>query len=137
MLLVLSSCRIPELRRGECGRSLPSDFAGQTTPDNSAQVGLEEFFGDPLLIALINEGLAGNQELKILAQEVQIACNEVHKRRGAIFPFFSLGTSAGVDKPSRFTRNGAVESQLTVAPGKGVSRIPCRTSSSRPTCRGK
>ena len=117
-LLLLSSCRIPDLCCADRGQTLPTNFNGVTTSDNSACVGFDEFFQDPILVSLIAEGLRGNQELKILWQEVQIANNEVLKRRGAIFPFVTLGTRASLDKPSRFTRNGAVESQLNVAPGK-------------------
>lgn len=117
--LTLPSCQIPDLCGPERGRSLPTDFNGTTTAENSACVGFEEFFNDPILTCLIVEGLNGNQELKILWQEVQIANNEVLKRRGAIFPFVTLGTRAGLEKSSRFTRAGAVESQLNVAPGKG------------------
>jgi outer membrane protein, multidrug efflux system len=117
--LFLPSCQIPDLCGPERGRSLPTDFQGTTTSENSACVGFDEFFNDPILTCLIVEGLNGNQELKILWQEVQIANNEVLKRRGAIFPFVTLGTRAGLEKSSRFTRAGAVESQLNVAPGKG------------------
>jgi NodT family efflux transporter outer membrane factor (OMF) lipoprotein len=118
-VLLLSSCRIPELRGACPSRALPSDFNGVTTADNSACVGFEEFFNDPILNDLILTGLSGNQELRILYEEVQIANNETLKRRGAIFPFVNLGTRAGLEKTSRFTRNGAVESQLLAAPGKG------------------
>ncbi len=117
-LLTMPSCRIPCLPGAEAGRALPSDFNGITTPDNSGQVGFEEFFNDPTLTCLILEGLQGNQELKMLWQDVQIANNEVLKRRGSYLPFVSLGAGAGMDRASRFTRSGAVDSALTIAPGK-------------------
>jgi len=117
-LLTLPSCRLPCLPGAEAGRALPGDFNGVTTSDNSAQIGFEEFFNDSRLTCLILEGLNGNQELKILWQEVQIANNEVLKRRGAYLPFLSLGAGAGMDRASRFTRSGAVDSSLTIAPGK-------------------
>ena len=117
-LLTVPSCKLPCLPTAEPARSLPNDFGGVTTPENSAEIGFEEFFNDPTLTCLILEGLNGNQELKILWQEVQIANNEVLKRRGAYLPFLSFGAGAGMDKASRFTRNGAVDSSLTIAPGK-------------------
>jgi NodT family efflux transporter outer membrane factor (OMF) lipoprotein len=114
-MMLLPSCQIPDLCCPDPGRSLPSDFNGKTTATSSAMIGFEEFFNDPVLTDLIGEGLSGNQELKILWQEVQIANNEVLKRRGAIFPFVTLGGGAGLEKTSRFTRNGAVESQLNLS----------------------
>lgn len=116
--LLLPSCRIPCLPGAEPAHSLPSDYNGTVTADNSAEIGFEEFFSDPMLTCLILEGLRGNQELKILWQEVQIANNEVLKRRGAYLPFLSLGAGAGFDQASRYTRFGAVDSSLTIAPGK-------------------
>ena len=47
------------------------------TDENSACMGVEEFFSDPLLVSYISEGLAGNQELKILAENIRIADAEV------------------------------------------------------------
>ncbi|MCA9237548.1 MAG: TolC family protein [Planctomycetales bacterium] len=118
-LLVLPSCCIPQLHCAQKGPPLPDSFNGTTTWDNSAQIGWCEFFDDPVLTGLISQALTGNQELKILAQEVRIANNEVMARQGEYLPFVGLGAGAGIDKASRFTRAGAVEDQLTVAPGKG------------------
>ena len=117
--LLMSSCGIPGLRGACPSRSVPSDFNGVTTSQSSACVGFDEFFSDPTLTDLILTGLGGNQELRILYEEVQIANNEVLKRSGAYLPFVTLGTRAGLEKSSRFTRNGAVETQLLGAPGKG------------------
>jgi NodT family efflux transporter outer membrane factor (OMF) lipoprotein len=79
--------------------------------DNSAQIGISEFFNDPTLTSLINQGLAGNQNLKILAQNIAIANNEVLRRRGAYLPFVTYGAGAGVEKFSAFTLDGADNAQ--------------------------
>ncbi|QDV21828.1 efflux transporter outer membrane subunit [Aureliella helgolandensis] len=88
------------------------------TFENSSQIAWCDFFNDPILTGLINQALVGNQELRILAEEIQIASNEVQSRQGEYLPFVTLGAGAGVEKPSLFTRNGAVEDQLEVLPGK-------------------
>ena len=126
LLTILPSCKLPQLCRPQAGQALPASFSvnndpnkGITSLENSAQLGWCQFFEDPALKILISEALAGNQELKILAQDIRIANNEILARRGAIFPLFTLGTRAGIEKSSRFTREGAVEDQLTAAPGKG------------------
>ncbi|MCC9602406.1 efflux transporter outer membrane subunit [Stieleria sp. JC731] len=87
--------------------------------ENSARVSWWEFFNDPNLSGLINQAFAGNQELKILAQEIRKACLEVQARQGEYLPFVTAGMGAGLEKSSRFTREGAVEDQLTAAPGRG------------------
>ncbi len=86
--------------------------------DSSAQLRVEDYYSDPLLLELIQKAVAGNRELKLLEQEVQIASNEVLSRRGAYLPSVRIGGGGGVEKTSRFTRNGAVEEQLLLPPGR-------------------
>ncbi|MFO0948982.1 MAG: TolC family protein [Planctomycetota bacterium] len=122
MLLFLPACGIPHLRTAESGPELPSNFPTGFNEDksseNSSQLGINEFFNDPALTGLIDQALVGNQELKILAQEIQIASNEVLARRGAYLPFVGIGAGASADKPGEFTRGGAVDSQLDIRPGQ-------------------
>ena len=89
-LLVLPSC-IPHLRNPQPGPALPASFnlhqadSGPylpeafdeaTSSENSSQVRIEEFFDDPILTSLIHEALAGNQELRVLNENIQVASNE-------------------------------------------------------------
>ncbi len=117
-LLVLPSCCIPQLRCAQKAPPLPDTFSGEMSFENSAHLGWHQFFDDPMLLGLIYDSLNGNQELKILYQDIRIAGNEVEARKGEYLPFVGLGLGAGIEKPSRFTRDGAVEDQLLVAPGK-------------------
>ncbi|MCA9260580.1 MAG: efflux transporter outer membrane subunit [Planctomycetales bacterium] len=115
----LPSCSIPSLCCAKKSPSLPDTYEGEVDAYNSAAIGWCEFFGDPILTGLISDAMVGNQELRILEQEVRIANNEVMARTGEYLPFVTFGAGAGIEKSSRFTRAGAVEDQLTVAPGKG------------------
>ena len=144
LLLGLPACSIPPLRYAEPAPPLPGGFndANNTpspTPpigavvggfcminpatvavaaENSAQLTVPEFYNDPLLVGLIQQSLANNRELKQLEQEVQIAQNEILARQGAYLPFVTVGGHAGFDKSSRYTRDGAVDDQLEVRPGR-------------------
>lgn len=118
MLLVLPACQIPTLRPPEPGPGLPASFNGVITPDNSAQLGIMEFFSDPLLTHLIEQAVVGNRELRALDEEVRIAKNEVTARQGAYLPFGGLRAAAGVDRPSLFTPLGAAERDLEYLPGR-------------------
>ncbi|WP_227254799.1 TolC family protein [Frigoriglobus tundricola] len=127
LLLVLPSCQIPSLRLSEPGPGLPANYdaannsaspnPGATSTENSSQLGIEEFYNDPILSNLIVQGLVNNRELKALDQEVQVARSEIISRQGAYLPFLSVGARAGVDKPSLFTPEGAVEKYLEYYPG--------------------
>src|SRR5262245_37011521 len=90
ILLVLPSCGIPDLRGPAPGAALPPDN-GPPDSENSAQVGIDEFFNDPMLTSLIHQSLANNQELRILSEDVQISGNEILARRGAYLPFVTIG----------------------------------------------
>ena len=120
-LLVLPACGIPSLRKAEPGPLLPENYYGKTSAENVSNVSIEEFFNDQTLVSLIDQALVGNQELKILAQDIQIASNEVLSRRGAYLPMLGLGGGIATDKPSLYTRAGAVDNQLFILPGQ---RIP-------------
>ena len=95
----------------------PQSSIREVSLENSACVDLQEFFNDPMLTGLIDQALVDNQELKILAQDIRIANNEVYARRGAYLPFVFFGARAGAEKSGEFTREGAVESNL-LASGK-------------------
>lgn len=123
LMMVLSGCSIPKLYCASPAPVMPGDFNGTTTADNVADVGVCEFFGDPMLTDLIAEGLASNQELKIRNQEVQVAANEILSRRGAYLPFVTVGAKGGFDRTSRYTPLGAAEDQLTY-PGGGTFPDP-------------
>jgi len=121
MLLVLPSCGIPTLRHPQPGPGLPGDFNGSGSEDNSAQLGIEEFYNDRMLTCLIEKALFDNRELKNLNEDVQIAGNEVLGRSGAYLPFISLAAGAGLNKASRFTIDGAGILADPYLPGKFFS----------------
>ena len=117
-LLSMPGCCIPGLQKAEPAAPLPCDFNGVATQDSSSMIGWCEFFNDPVLAGLIDQALAGNQELKIINQRVQIASFEIQARRGDLLPFIGLRAGADLEKPSAFTPQGAVEDQLQPFPGK-------------------
>ncbi len=119
--LFLSSCQIPEQRPPEPGPTLPGSFTGSVNDNTSAQLKIDEFFQDTVLLGLINQALAGNQELKVLSEEIEIANYEVAMRRGALFPFVSMKTGAGLERSSLFTPLGTAERELNFLPGKRFS----------------
>jgi NodT family efflux transporter outer membrane factor (OMF) lipoprotein len=98
--------------------TLPAGATGASGTDNSSQLGVEEFYNDPMLTRLIHQAVANNRELKILEQEIQTASSEVLARQGAYLPFVTFGSEAGFARPSKYTPEGAVENQLDYVPGR-------------------
>ena len=147
MFLLLPACHIPELRPAKPGSELPADFNRATSseyaaplaavvggvglvslaneapsPENSAQLSVEHFYHDPTLARLIDQALAGNQDLRILNENVRIASNEVLSRQGAYLPFVTAGGGASLSKPRQIHARGAPSrTQLEVTPGHTTS----------------
>jgi NodT family efflux transporter outer membrane factor (OMF) lipoprotein len=118
VLLALPGCFIPKLRPPKPGPALPQTFNGLASPDNSSWIGAPAFFNDPRLTSLIGQALVRNQQLRILAEDIQIANNEILRRRGAYLPFLSFGARASLDKLSTFTPPGADLSQIVSPAGR-------------------
>lgn len=129
-LLGLPACCIPSLRPAQAGAPLPDTFNVPASPTSAATdpacptpPPVMQFYTDPGLVALLNQALGNNQELKALNEEIQIANNEVIARRGLIFPAIGLEAGGGLDRNSAFTPLGAAERQLTY-PTNGVFPDP-------------
>ncbi len=120
---MIPGCGIPRLQQPCPGPCLPQSFflpeaySGTTTLENSSQLGIAEFFNDSRLFGLIDQALVGNQQLRILAQDIAIANNEIMRRRGAYLPFMTLGTGASLNKLSTYTPEGSDLSQIMTPAG--------------------
>ncbi|WP_165243934.1 TolC family protein [Paludisphaera soli] len=132
-LLVLPSCWIPaqrrpkpgpgvldsyDLRKADPQSDLPPVFEAADSAESSAALRVEEFFDDPMLVELMRQAIAGNQELRILSENVQIASNEIIARKGAYLPSISPAGGASIDKFSQFTIPGAAIFSDEYAPGR-------------------
>ena len=112
-LLVLPSC-IPNLRHPAPGPNLPESFnlrqADRTRPAGALKrparktqprSGSKSFSMIRCLLSLIHQALVGNQELRILDEDIQIASNEILARQGAYLPFVTAGGGAGLNRFSQ------------------------------------
>jgi outer membrane protein TolC len=132
MLLFLPSCGIPPLRHAEPGPGLPEDFNGASSPENSAHLGIDEFYNDRMLTCLIEKALFDNRELKALNEEVQISGNEVLSRSGAYLPFISVASGASLNRYSRFTEEGAGMTSISPTDTSPIRRETTSAASTSP-----
>lgn len=115
--IAINACA-PKLTVMEADSDVPENYQAEQDSTNTADIQWREYFTDPNLIALIDTALANNQELNIFMQEIEIARNEVREKKGEILPTVNVGAGAGVDKVGRYTRNGALEANTEIEPGK-------------------
>ncbi|KPM48077.1 TolC family protein [Jiulongibacter sediminis] len=118
ILLIMSSCKTPQITGKIENRNLPADFGGQKTAESVEKVNWEEYFQDPYLASLIDTALNKNQELNIMMQEIEISKNEVLARKGEYLPFVGYRGGMGLDKVARYTNIGAMEATTDIKEGK-------------------
>lgn len=123
IILSLVSCKmVKEVERSApvVDKSVPAQFADTLHNDSSQQVTInwKTNFNDPQLTELIDLALVRNQEVRMMQQEIQFVLAELRGKKGEILPQAGVRLGAGMDKFGEYTRDGAVESQLEVEPGK-------------------
>lgn len=118
IVLVNTACTVPAAEVKHINITLPDAYRQSTDTFNIVRMNWKSYFNDSFLVALIDTALLNNQELRIMQQEIEVLKNEMRARKGEYLPFVNAGAGAGIDKPGRYTRSGAVEEQLVVKPGK-------------------
>jgi NodT family efflux transporter outer membrane factor (OMF) lipoprotein len=118
VMLSIWSCKPSQEAFRSENRSVPDAFSLQADSLNVADINWRDYFQDPDLIRLIDTALKNNQELNIILQEIEISQNEVRSMKGEYLPFVDIGAASSFEKEGRYTRHGAVDKQLQIAPGK-------------------
>lgn len=98
-----------------------ADTLSNDSTKNTGTMDYSKFFTDANLVALIDTAAKNNQDLNIFQQEIMAALAEVGGRKGAYLPYLDIEAGGGADKAGRYTRNGALEANIPVAPGKNFS----------------
>lgn len=118
MFMLAWGCKAPQVSLRSENRLTPTSYKTSLDTTNVAFQSWRNYFADPYLAGLIEEALSHNQELNIVRQEIEISRNEVLARRGEYRPFVRLRAGTGIEKEGRYTRNGSVEEQLDIRPGR-------------------
>ncbi|HLP12646.1 MAG TPA: TolC family protein [Flavobacteriales bacterium] len=118
LLVFVWGCHIPKNAMRVENKKMPGGYFRSTNDTVTSPVKWREYFTDPDLVILIDTALKNNQEINIVLQEIEIQKNEILARKGEYLPSVSLKAAAGAEKTARYTRNGAVEDNLTIAEDK-------------------
>ncbi|NCX96578.1 MAG: TolC family protein [Chitinophagia bacterium] len=118
--LLLAACKMPVLVTKTENKTTPASYTGTANNANTSQKKWHDYFTDPFLVALIDTALKNNQELNITLQEIEIARNEARAKKGEYLPFVGVKGSAGLDKSSRYTQQGANDPNAEIAPGREI-----------------
>lgn len=116
--LALFSCKTPQILPSQLSSELPSEYREGNDTTNTGAEKWRRFYTDPLLVALIDSALKNNQELNIIRKEIEVARNEVKEKKADYLPFVNGYVALDGEKPGLYTRNGVVEHNLEVMPGR-------------------
>ena len=87
-------------------RPTPVSFAGSDDSTSIVTENWHTFFDDPYLVHLIDTTLAGNLDLRIATQRIEIARASYNYTQGFLRPQVDVAVSAGLDRYGRITQNG-------------------------------
>ncbi|TBX70280.1 TolC family protein [Flavobacterium silvisoli] len=121
LLLLLGSCKTPDIAPTKATASVPDKYGNATAvtdTTNTATLPWKKYFKDPNLVELIDTAIKNNQELMITLQEIEIAKNDIRVRKGALLPTVGVKAGAGVEKVGRYTSQGAGDATTDIEPGK-------------------
>lgn len=118
--MTIVGCKSSKIIVRDENKAVPEKYNSNSSKDTMtiADIQWKQVFSDPNLTALIDSALANNQELNITLQEIEISKNEVRAKKGEYLPTLGARLGVGMEKPGEFTRDGAVEKQLEIEPGK-------------------
>ena len=97
---------------------LPAAFERGAAAQSAAAIDWRAFFADDNLAALIAGALAGNLDLQIVLQRIEIARADVRASKGALLPRVSAIGGASLTRYGRYTTDGAGNASTEIAPGR-------------------
>jgi multidrug efflux system outer membrane protein len=117
--LALVGCALRPSQAPE--QPLPSEFqdSGTTGPSIGA-LPWRSYFGDPRLVALIDEGLRNNLDLAIAVQRIEQTRTAVTRTTGAMLPRVDGVVGAAVRRYGLYTMDGAGNATTDITTGRRV-----------------
>ncbi len=123
LLVLIAGCSVPKTVMVTENKTLPAAFETSVVTDSTAVPDWRNFFTDKNLENLIDTALKNNQELAITLQDIEIAKNELLRRKGALLPVGGLSAGAGFEKVGRYTSQGAGDASTDIVTGKPVPDV--------------
>jgi multidrug efflux system outer membrane protein len=102
-------------------KAIPASFQNQkNTATTIADINWRQYFTDPLLVTLIDTAVAGNLDLQMALQRIEVSRSSVKLANGALLPKVDLTIGGGVQKFGLYTMDGAGNASTEITPGQIV-----------------
>lgn len=106
-LIIFSGCKTLQTNLTIPEKKLPTSFLSSTTDTTTiSALNWRQYFADTLLVNLIDTALAGNIDLQMALQKIQIARSGVRFQTGELFPKVDGNISVGSTRYGKYTESG-------------------------------
>lgn len=122
-LTIISSCKTLNTSLSIHENKIPTSFNSTTDTSTIAKINWRNYFADDLLAKLIDTALAGNFDLQIALQKIQIARSGIRFSTGELFPKVDGNILTGVNKYAKYTQEYAGNS-TTPLPNDPNKMVP-------------
>lgn len=107
LLGFISSCKLrTEKKEVNATENLPTSFFNHQDSSNVANIKWREYFEDSVLVALIDEGLKSNFDLKNSYQKIEMLRANTLFSKGALLPNLGFASSLGRRRFGKYTMDG-------------------------------
>jgi NodT family efflux transporter outer membrane factor (OMF) lipoprotein len=112
---LVTSCKVQKYEQPKL--TVPESYSSQQTNiedfQNIAKISYRDFYKDPVLVALIDKALAGNNDLQVALKQIELASLGFQQSKWGNVPKVSLSiANAGINRPSDNSINGISASQF-------------------------
>jgi len=120
MLAACASSATAQVQHVDVPATFAPASASPVYGPSAASVDQAAFFADDTLLALITEALAGNPDLQIAVERVELARAAVTRVTAPLWPTLSVRTDAGLTRWPRYTVEGAGNAGTDITRGRAV-----------------
>lgn len=120
ILLLAASCSSLNTHLSVRSPHQPAAFTGANPEKSIVTLSWREYFGDSLLLSLIDTALNNNQDLMMAYQRIEVARAEKRAAIGNLFPEVSANVNGGYRRYGLYTMDGAGNISTEILPGKIV-----------------
>ncbi len=115
LVALMSACKVAAPAPLPATPALPAFGAG-TDSTSLSDLGWQEFFKDPALIALIDTALQRNPDMLAAAQQIEIARANVQMAQGSLLPQIAGMGAVGVERFGKYTMTGVGNYDTNLSP---------------------
>src|SRR5688572_13893396 len=124
--LLFSNCKVKKgFDQVDASGVMPQNFPDANSEKSSGTLNYKDFFGDPILVNLIDTALVRNYDLLATLQRIEAAKADITRVRGSLFPVVNGNVTAGRRRFGKYTMDGVGNYDTNFSPNiESSQRMP-------------